>query len=102
MARGIDDVNVMLFPWTRNSRRRDRDPPLPYLRHPIRHGLAVVHLTELVRQAGIIEDTFRHGRLARIDMRDDANIAQTTHGRCTTWLSHKLPEVLSVACVTYR
>src|SRR5215471_4830944 len=102
MARGIDDVNVMLFPWTGNGRRRDRDAALPFLRHPIRHGLAVVHLTELMRQTSIVEDTFGHGRLARIDMGDDTDIAQTAYGSCTTWLSHKLLAVLSVVCVTHR
>ena len=79
MPGGINDINVVLFPHTGGGRCRDRDATLPFLRHPVHDSLAVMHLTQFMRQASVIEDTFRYRRLARIDMRDDANIAQTTN-----------------------
>ena len=84
MPRGIDDINVMLFPHTGRGRGRDGNATLPFLRHPIHHGLTVVHFAKFMSQPSVVENTFRNGRFARINMRDDPNIAQTTHSRGNT------------------
>jgi hypothetical protein len=36
-----------------------------------------MHFTDLVGLAGVIQDAFRRGGLARVDMRGDADIADT-------------------------
>ena len=60
---------------TGDGRSGYRDAALPLLLHPVGGGLALVHLTNLVLGAGVEKDALGHGRLARIDVGDDAEVA---------------------------
>jgi hypothetical protein len=42
--------------------------------HPVGHRLAIVHFANLVAHAGIEKDALRRGSLARIDVRNDAEV----------------------------
>ena len=77
VARSVDDVDSMIFPEAGRGGRSDRDPALLFLLHEIHGCGAVVNLADLMRAAGIIEDAFGRRRLARIDMRGNADISVT-------------------------
>ena len=75
VARGIDDVDLVVVPSTGGSSRGDRDATLLLLLHPVHGGAAVVDLTDLVVHAGVIEDAFGRRRLARVDVGHDPNVS---------------------------
>ena len=54
--------------------RSDRDAALALLLHPVGHGGAFVHLTDLVDHAGVKKDALGQRRLAGIDVRGDADV----------------------------
>ena len=55
--------------------RRDRDTTLLLLLHPVSRRSAVVGLTDLVVDTGVEQDTLGRRRLAGIDVRHDADVA---------------------------
>ncbi len=75
MPGGIDQVELVAPPEEGGRGGGDRDPPLLLLFHVVHAGIAVVDFTHLVFFAGVEEDPFANGRLARIDVGDDADIA---------------------------
>src|SRR4029079_15085405 len=82
VARRIDDVDPVLgalalvsAPETGRRGRRDGDPALLLLHHPVHRRGAFVHFADLVGLAGVIEDALRRRRLAGIDVRHDADVA---------------------------
>ena len=75
VARRVDDVDAVLLPLARHRRGGDGDPPLPLLLHVVGRGVAVMHLTDPVRHAGVVQNPLGRGRLARVDMCGDADIA---------------------------
>ena len=70
---------MMLIRWSvpeaGGRGRGNRDAALLLLLHPVHRRGAFVHLTELVRDARIIEDALRSRGLTGIDMRHDADIS---------------------------
>ncbi len=72
---GVDDVDLVVVPEAGGSGGGDGDPPLLLLLHPVHGGGAVVHLTDLVADTGVIEDALGRRRLAGIDVRHDADVA---------------------------
>ena len=50
------------------------DTALLLLLHPVHRRRTLVHLANFVRDAGVIEDTFRGGGLTGIDVGHDADI----------------------------
>ena len=58
----------------------DRDAALLFLLHPVGHGVAVIHVADLVDQAGVKEDALRGGRLAGVNVRGDADVAGAFEG----------------------
>ncbi len=70
----IDDVDAMIAPERRRRSRGDRDPPLLLLRHPVHRRGAFMDLADLVDLLRVEEDPLGHGRLARVDMRDDPDV----------------------------
>lgn len=79
VTRGVDDVDrvvvVLKRPVTGGGSRGDRDATLLLLLHPVHGGSAVVDFTDLVADAGVEEDPLGGGRLARVDVGHDADVA---------------------------
>ena len=75
VSRGVDDVDLVVIPEARGGGGGDGDTPLLLLLHPVHGGGAVVHLTDLVAHTGVVEDALGSRRLAGIDVRHDADIA---------------------------
>ncbi len=72
---GVDDVDLVLVPEARGRSRRDRDATLLLLRHPVHRGCTIVHLTDLVGDAGVEQDALGGRCLAGIDVSHDADVA---------------------------
>ena len=72
---GVDDVDLVVFPEGRRRGGRDRDAALLLLLHPVHRGRAVVDLTDLVVDAGVVQDAFGRGGLARVDVGHDPDVA---------------------------
>ncbi len=68
VARGVDDVDLVLVPETGHRSGGDGDPPLLLLLHPVRRRGAVVGLTDLVVHTGVEKDSLGRGGLAGIDV----------------------------------
>ena len=80
VPRRIDDVDTVLgsgpLPMAGRGGRRNGDPPLLFLLHPIHRGGALVDLTDPVEPSRIVKHPFRRRRLTGVDVRHDADIAQ--------------------------
>jgi hypothetical protein len=75
VAGGVDDVDLVLVPEARDGGRRDRDAALLLLLHPVGGGSAVVRLADLVVDARVEQNALGRRRLAGIDVRHDADVA---------------------------
>ena len=82
VPRGVDDVQTMRLelhvhtaPEAGGSGRRNRDAAFLFLFHPVHGGGTVVHFAQLVVDASKEEDTLGGGRLARVDVGRNADIA---------------------------
>ena len=80
VAGRVDDVDLDVAPRTGRRGRRDRDPALLLLLHPVHHRGAFVHLTDLVGDARVEQDALGRRRLAGIDVGHDADVATTIQG----------------------
>ena len=74
MPRGINDIDTVVSPKTRGSGRCDGYPALLFLLHPVHSSGAFMHLSQLVRNAGVIQNAFRRRGLTRVDVRHDSDI----------------------------
>src|SRR5262249_45148428 len=81
VSRRVDDVEAVLrerqihaLPETRGRRGRDRDAALLLLLHPVHRRGALVHLANLVIDAGVVKDALRGRGLAGIDVSHDAEV----------------------------
>ena len=77
MARGVDDIDLMVFPGAGGAGRSDGDAAFLLLGHEIHGGGAVMNLAHAMDAAGKIEDALGERGLAGVDVGDDADIAQT-------------------------
>jgi hypothetical protein len=83
----VDDVDAVILPLRGGRGRGDRDAALLLLLHPVHHGRALVHLADLVRAAGVVEDALGRRRLTGVDVRHDPDVSGvferelTWHGR---------------------
>src|SRR3989338_5251346 len=77
---GVNDVDEVLTaeagPGAGGSGRGDGDAALALLLHPVHRGRALVHLADLVGDAGVVQDAFGRSGLAGIDVGHDAEVAQ--------------------------
>src|SRR6185436_11670485 len=77
---GVDDVDAMIdavsFPEASGRGAGDGDTAFLFLLHPVHDRRALVHLADLVRDAGVIKDTFRGGGLTGINVSHDADIPE--------------------------
>ena len=81
VAGRVDDVDLVVLPPTGRRGRRDRDAALLLLLHPVHRGAAVVDFTDLVVDAGVEQDALGRRRLAGIDVRHDADVADASQVR---------------------
>jgi hypothetical protein len=88
MARRVDDVDTVAFPLAGHGGGGDRDAALALLLHVVGRGIAVMHLTDPVGDAGVVQDALGRRRLTGIDMRGDADIADKAKRLCG---GHDLP-----------
>ena len=77
VARGVDNVDAVVPPETGRGRGGDGDASLLLLLHPIHGRSTLVHFTQLVGDAGVVENALRRRCLTGIDVRHDANIARS-------------------------
>ena len=70
----IDDVDSKALPERGRGGGGDGDPPLLLLDHPVHGRGTLVHLAELVRAPGVVEDSLRGRGLAGIDVGHDADV----------------------------
>ncbi len=73
----VDEVDAMPVPRAAHGRGEDRDAAVALLRVEVRDGRAVVDLTALVGGAGGEQDAFGEGGLARVDVGEDAEVADS-------------------------
>ena len=76
----VDDVDLEAFPLGGYRGALNRDAAFTFLLEVVRGRagfavLRVVHLDDLVLLAGVIQDALGGRRLARVDVRDDADVA---------------------------
>jgi len=76
VAGRVDQVDLVALPRVGGRRRGDGDALLAFLRLRVHRSRAVVHLARLVDDAGVEQDALGHGRLAGVDVGDDADVAQ--------------------------
>ena len=89
VARGVDDVDAMavllvrhgillglaVAPVAGGGSGSDGDAALLLLNHPVHRGCALMHLTDLVGDAGVVEDALGGGGLAGINVGHDADVS---------------------------
>src|SRR5207248_3695166 len=75
MARRVDDIQPLVLPERGGCGGGDRDAALLLLLHPVHGGGAFMDLAHLVALAGVVEDPLGRGRLARIDVGHNAEVA---------------------------
>ena len=75
VARSVDDVDLAVLPLGVGGGGGDGDAALALPLHVVHGGRAVVDFADLVDAAGVEEDAFGRGRLARVDVRGDADVA---------------------------
>ncbi len=84
VARGIDDVDAVgsavPVPEAGGGGGGNGDSALLLLLHPVHGGRALVHLTDLVVLAGVVEDPLGRSRLPGIDVGHDADVAIQIEG----------------------
>src|SRR6185437_6124408 len=83
VAGRVDDVDAVILPEAGRRGGRDRDAAFLLLLHEIHGGGAVMHFTDLMALAGVVEDTLGRGRLAGVDMGGDADVAIAFEWGCT-------------------
>ena len=89
VTRGVDDVDTMavllkesrivlglgMAPIAGGSSGSDGDTTLLLLFHPVHRSSAVMNLTDLMVDTGVVQDALGRRRLAGIDMRHDTDVS---------------------------
>ena len=74
VARGVDDVDLLVLPVDRGGGRGDRDPPLLLQLHVVHHRAFTLDLLDHVGAAGVVRDALGERGLARVDVGGDADV----------------------------
>jgi hypothetical protein len=99
VARGVDDVDLVVVPVAGRRGGRDRDAALLLLRHPVHGGGTIVGLADLVGDTGVEQDAFGGGGLPGIDVRHDADVADLLEvGKHVKCHGGSLSEMVPAAC----
>ena len=80
VAGRVDDLDDVALPLALGGGGGDGDAALLLLLHPVHDGGALVDLTDLVGDAGVEQDPLGRRRLAGIDVRHDADVADLGEG----------------------
>ena len=80
VARSINDVDPVVLPCRGDGSSGNGDPPLTLLGHPVGHGGAVMHLTDLVNNTRIKEDALGGGGFAGINVCGNTDISDAFQG----------------------
>ena len=75
VARGVDDVELVILPEAGGGGGLDGDAALGFLFHEVHRRCAIVNFPDLVDLAGELENTFGGGRFARINVGENADVA---------------------------
>src|SRR5205085_2442649 len=102
----IDNVHAKVAPERRRRSRRDRDPALLLLGHPVHYSGAFVDLAHLVGATGEVEDPLGRRRLARVDMGHDPDVPDAVQSDRGAFRlidrRHRLPPVVRKRLVDLR
>ena len=74
VARRVDDVDLVAVPGGGGRSGSDGDAALALLLHPVHGGGALMDLTDLVGDPGVIEDALGHGGLTRVNVGNDSDV----------------------------
>ena len=80
VAGSVDDVDPGVAPAAGRRGRGDGDPALLLLDHPVHDGAALVDLADLVGAPRVVQDALGRGRLARVDVGHDPDVAGLGQG----------------------
>ena len=80
VPRGIDEVDLTPGPPDSGRGRRDRDPALPLLGHPVHHGGPLVHPPDPWLATAQVQDALGQRGLTGVDVRADADVPQRADG----------------------
>ena len=78
VPRSVNQVDLIfvtcVVPVGRRCSGRDSDTTLLLLNHPVHRSRSIVHLTDLVGQTRVEQNTLRRRRLTRIDVRHNTDV----------------------------
>ena len=78
VTRGVNDVDLVVFPETSHRRRSNRDAALFFLRHPVSgctRRIIALDLADFVIDTSSVQNTFGCCCFTSVDMRNNTNIA---------------------------
>ena len=78
MTRRINQIDHVLVPSKLNRCGGDRDSTLSLLGHVVGHGVALVHIADILGQTAVEKHSLGCGRLTGVHMSDYANISDST------------------------
>jgi hypothetical protein len=80
---------LLLGPIACDGSRGNRDAAFALLFHPIRDGVAVINVANLVDEASVKEDAFSGCRLAGVNVRGNTDVARALHRIFTSGRIHR-------------
>jgi len=83
MPRRVDDVDRVVLPRAGCRGGGDRNSALSLLFHPVHHRSSLMDLTDFIGPAGVEQNSLRNRRLSRVDMGNNANIADMFEILCS-------------------
>ena len=102
MPRGVDDVDPVFRPRARPVRRggsrRNRDAAFLLLLHPVHRRRSVMDLPHAVQAPRVEQDALGRGRLPRVDVRHDSDIAESLERVSPRHRFYSLPPFGSACC----
>src|SRR5262249_51972583 len=75
VAGSIYNIDLVAFPVTSHGGRHDGNATLAFLGHPVGGGFAFMDSTNLVLQAGAVQDALSSGGLAGVNVGNNADVA---------------------------